>query len=478
VILKFNPLHNFISPVTGRLPIPPNYILIGDKNGMSIPSPILIDMRLDLINLRRDVNDIFNTSFILGFPNPDFPNTQVLSKLTEGFMYNTQGIITIKTSIPIGGLPDLTYKHIWLGNSINRPEEAAQIDITNLPPLGLSVNPIYLGKGQIWRGTFSNQAEASNDLSALENSVTILETVTMPAAISTAVEALHVVVTAEIAASAAATLLAASTAAAAAIAIAVASLRLNNISANGDVSFYDYKLINLADPTDPTDGVNLRTLQSYVGTSLTLDGFVTGGPAVNGVLETFRGPTCLLSNIPAGGNVDLGNNRIFNLADATEQYDGVNYNTLWDLLNNQPFYADYITPELKVLGPVQQFIFDINRTYLQISNIFVPTPLINSKSSLELGNSNLSGYRIVQETTDTQNSGDLYIERFIDAHEQGDKFFGFKEERNIPEFYKDLSMELNAIRDLADMPAELDIASENNAVRFEFLFRLLNDEVI
>jgi hypothetical protein len=39
-------------------------------------------------------------------------------------------------------------------------------------------------------------------------------------------------------------------------------------------------------------------------------------------------------------------------------------------------------------------------------------------------------------------------------------------------------MELNAIRDLADMPAELDIASENNAVRFEFLFRLLNDEVI
>jgi hypothetical protein len=95
-----------------------------------------------------------------------------------------------------------------------------------------------------------------------------------------------------------------------------------------------------------------------------------------------------------------------------------------------------------------------------------------------MANSNLSGYRLVQETTNAQNSGDFYLERFIDAQEQADKFFGFRESKDIPEFYKDLSMELNAIQELADMPAELDVASENNAVRFEFLFRLLNDEVI
>jgi hypothetical protein len=51
--MEFNPLHNFISPMTGRVLSDPDYVLVGDKQGIATPSPILIDMRLDHINLRN-----------------------------------------------------------------------------------------------------------------------------------------------------------------------------------------------------------------------------------------------------------------------------------------------------------------------------------------------------------------------------------------------------------------------------------------
>ena len=51
--MKFDILHNFISPVTGRVLADYNYVLVGNKQGIAIPSPILIDLRLDLMNLRK-----------------------------------------------------------------------------------------------------------------------------------------------------------------------------------------------------------------------------------------------------------------------------------------------------------------------------------------------------------------------------------------------------------------------------------------
>jgi len=36
--MKFNVLHNFISPVTGRILCDPNYVLVGDANGIAIPT--------------------------------------------------------------------------------------------------------------------------------------------------------------------------------------------------------------------------------------------------------------------------------------------------------------------------------------------------------------------------------------------------------------------------------------------------------
>lgn len=151
--MKYDVLYNFISPVTGRLPIEEGYILIGGGDGFSIKSPILIDMRLDLINLRRDVNDIFDTSFIIGFPDIDFPQAQVLSELENGFLYNTAGIVSTSSTIPITGLPDLTHKNLWIGNSSNRPEETQRIQIDNLPTFFNALNPPYFGAYSLWTGS-------------------------------------------------------------------------------------------------------------------------------------------------------------------------------------------------------------------------------------------------------------------------------------------------------------------------------------
>jgi hypothetical protein len=122
--MKFDVLHNFISPVTGRVLSDTDYILLGDNSGIAQPSPILIDMRLDIIELKHSVSSLEITSFILGFPNDDLPNAQVLSILDNGFIYNTEGIISTSALIPIESLPDLAFNKIWVGDLSSRPVES------------------------------------------------------------------------------------------------------------------------------------------------------------------------------------------------------------------------------------------------------------------------------------------------------------------------------------------------------------------
>lgn len=116
------------------------------------------------------------------------------------------------------------------------------------------------------------------------------------------------------------------------------NLRLNNIPADADVSFYGFKLINLADPTDPMDGVNLRTLEEAISGGLdniTLDGFVEGNSDPTGFIHTTRGPDCTLDRIPAENNVSLDNFKIINLvSDDVEQLDAINAKFLWDLMHD------------------------------------------------------------------------------------------------------------------------------------------------
>lgn len=179
--MNYDVLHNFISPVTGRVPLIKDYILIGGSNNFSIMSPKLIDMQLDIIDIRHDFDNLAASSFIIGFPNTQLPNSQVLSSLDNGFMYNTDGIVSITNNFP---LPNLTYENIWIGDINNNPVASTTILQKNLPNLGTAsinvpnpldpTNPIVISGGKIWHGTDSNRPEESTALLVVEGDVALL----------------------------------------------------------------------------------------------------------------------------------------------------------------------------------------------------------------------------------------------------------------------------------------------------------------
>ena len=123
--MKFDVLHNFISPVTGRILSTNNYVLVGNNAGIAIPSPDLIDLKLDLINLRIDFDVASSASYILGFSNSRLPNAQVLHSLSDGIIFNTAGLISTIAVIPIASLPNLSSGKVWIGNGAfpSRPVE-------------------------------------------------------------------------------------------------------------------------------------------------------------------------------------------------------------------------------------------------------------------------------------------------------------------------------------------------------------------
>lgn len=99
--MKYDVLYNFISPVTGRIKVDQGYIIVGDKDNIGMPSPILIDIRQDIIDLRRKLG---------GFEE----------------------------------LNKLDHNRIWIGDYNNEPVEQLHIGVINLPPLAeaLFPNPI------------------------------------------------------------------------------------------------------------------------------------------------------------------------------------------------------------------------------------------------------------------------------------------------------------------------------------------------
>jgi len=113
--MKYDRLYNFISPVTGKLPIDRNYILLGDKEGRSFASPILIDVRQDIIDLKRKIG-----------------NFEELKKLD--------------------------HNRIWIGDYYNEVSPQLHIGVINLPPLAEAVfpNPIspIIGDFRIPNPTF------------------------------------------------------------------------------------------------------------------------------------------------------------------------------------------------------------------------------------------------------------------------------------------------------------------------------------
>src|SRR5882724_11061395 len=143
--MKYIPgyLDSFISPITGKiisntvLPLSYNYILIGDRDGNSIEGPALIDVWLDIRNIKEKLS---STTFIIQTASPDFINAQALDQIDNGMISNLNGIIVPTT---------LTQNYIWIGDVTNRPFPTQRIGLINAPPFlsALLVDPTSLPPG-------------------------------------------------------------------------------------------------------------------------------------------------------------------------------------------------------------------------------------------------------------------------------------------------------------------------------------------
>jgi hypothetical protein len=165
-------------------------------------------MRLDIIDMKHDFDSLAASSFIVGFPNTQLPNSQVLSSLNDGFMFNTGGIISTANlpltnltynniwigdvnNLPVANptilqsnLPNLTKNNIWIGDLNNRPQPNQTITIDNLPNLGVAsitvpnpldpTTPITISGGKIWHGTDSNRPEESTALLIVEGDIALI----------------------------------------------------------------------------------------------------------------------------------------------------------------------------------------------------------------------------------------------------------------------------------------------------------------
>lgn len=381
--MRFNRLYNFISPVTGRILAETDYVLVGDDRGVAMPSPILIDTRLELVNLRHELDLLLNTAFVLNFPNIQLPNAQALSSLADGFMSNVGGLVSTSDLIPMEGLPDLTETYLWTGNSSNRPIEVQRIILNNFPNLTFK---------NIWRGDGSNRPVESDSLTTAEGNITNLQTdmssalgdiaslFSLYSSLSSIVNDLEEGLE-SIGGWAAIALLQTEM-----ISVFIAlgnhtsriedleetvvniNTRIDNLTVNlgGDVTgsgllsttiattltltldeiplaeasvdLNDQKIITLADPTNPQDAVNLRTLEAYIDDvplSITLVGDVTGTGVTGAPITTTLELT--LDQIPlAEASVNLNDQKIINLkTDDVEEGDALNFKFLWDFMRNK-----------------------------------------------------------------------------------------------------------------------------------------------
>jgi hypothetical protein len=309
---------------------PEDYILVGDAENKLYASPALLDVKLDLIEMRK--GDV-----IIGHKNHKFPNAQVLNDLDNGLLYTTEGIVDTYDVLPFEKLPNL----------------------------GRSTNPLVLFGGKIWRGTLSDRPEESDDLSSVEVSVDVLKFVTIPGiqADIAAIQLELIAVESALAATTASVLVlqgeivdieltlenhdsrlinhgdrldaAESRLDTHAtrldnIDIRIDDLRINTLLADADIDVYNFKIINLADAVNDQDAVNLRTLETYIGglpSSITLEGDVTGAGNTGGIVTTTLTLTLDTINI-AQGAVNLNNQLISFVADPIDDQDVVNLRTL------------------------------------------------------------------------------------------------------------------------------------------------------
>ena len=181
----------WISPVSGNIAfwqsfpdLPVNYTIEGDRENRPQPSSALIDIRLDIIDLRHAIDNLeqrpypdLNATYILQQPDANLPNAQALNQLNNGLMKNNNGVIQIAIPNQDYLTPSLPSGQLWIGNNNNIATPQQMITIDNLPSLGTTdvPNPFTGGfVGQVWEGTSSGRPEASSIVGEMFADIAIL----------------------------------------------------------------------------------------------------------------------------------------------------------------------------------------------------------------------------------------------------------------------------------------------------------------
>ena len=333
--MKFDVLYNFISPVTGRILSDPDYVLVGDLLGVAMPSPILIDMRLDIIALRRDLNVVTDASFIIGFPNTELSNAQVLNSLADGYIFNTAGIVSTTPISEVGNVsgptpPFSTDGNIAVWDGITgRLIKDGLYSIPNLEELAAEAAASASNAASSAASAAGSASDAAGSAGEALNS-----------AVSAFFSATGASLSATIASGAASAASGSATAAIASAAAAVASAAAAAVEA-----------ANAADSA--TDAAN--SLNTLLTTDLVLTGDITASDLLSGPIVTTFAPDPVFSGtgsltLPSGStaqrpvaptpgmvryNTTFLNSEIYNGTDWVAGYDApVNEQWVWDLLND------------------------------------------------------------------------------------------------------------------------------------------------
>jgi hypothetical protein len=145
----------FMSPVTGRInlsafpDIPDDYIWIGDPNDRPVESPVIIDLRLEIIDLRTRLSE---TRFILQAPSENFDSSQALNELANGILKHDAGVVEIAVPGTDYMAPSLSFNNLWIGDVTNKPAESARIGVGNLPSfLNTDIDKLF-GRYNLYSG--------------------------------------------------------------------------------------------------------------------------------------------------------------------------------------------------------------------------------------------------------------------------------------------------------------------------------------
>jgi hypothetical protein len=376
----------FISPVTGKLggvgQLPflgqPDYIFIGDPQGNPIASPALIDVKLDIVELRTLLDNLRSLKFIIQQASVILPNAQALDELVNGFLFNTDGVLSIE--VPGGGTISLPYGEIFVGDIDNLAQPTQllnkQLLIGNTSDRAEPITILHLdnmanlSNTRIWRGNGSNRPVESDSLTNVEGSLsTTIENLSnlanIVSAISNTVDALSSSVSAieggiaSIGGFAAILLLQAQVLG---LIGAVASLSSRMSNAEGDIDVLQSQVSTINSQitsifSDLTSIHNqLTAIESNIDeieadiVTITAD-IAEINDRIDNLSATFigdvQGAGLLSSPISlelmltldeikkAEDTVDLNNNKIINLvSDDVEQLDALNAKFLWDLMHD------------------------------------------------------------------------------------------------------------------------------------------------